>query len=154
MHSAWQLAALCAQEDEDEVTADNFTMQPHSCTSGMPPSTSQARLAALCARGDEDDVARSSAHSFTRVSSTTDLTHPAAQVRLTFQVLVILHARHTLHPQNCLDASWGTPRQRLHAVSALPGPERLWWHDLPYCHRCSEQLAEVTCCNSAGGCRS
>jgi hypothetical protein len=40
----------------------------------------QARLAALCAREDEDEVARSSAHSSTRVSSTTDLTHPAAQV--------------------------------------------------------------------------
>lgn len=41
----------------------------------------QARLAALCAREDEEDLARSSAHSSTRVSSTTDLTHPAAQAR-------------------------------------------------------------------------
>ncbi len=40
----------------------------------------QARLAAMCARDDDDDYGPLSARSSTRVSSTTDLSHPAAQV--------------------------------------------------------------------------
>ncbi len=40
----------------------------------------QARLAAMCARDDDDDYGPLSARSSTRASSTTDLSHPAAQV--------------------------------------------------------------------------